>query len=403
MVDAHPRSMARMRTRQRILYVISAACDFSLFLVVFTVSRGLAESGADLTRMGIAGGGLALTMAASSYVTGRLTDSWGHGRIIAAGSILLTVSATGCAAVSAAHPLFYGVYWLAGLAGGMVYPPVIAWLSQGHRGDQATRSVGSVLIRFCVAWNVGMICGQLSGGFLFGFGRLLPLALAGALPVLSLVLLARIRRGPTEATAADETLTSQRQDHQTRSALFAHMNWVSNLGGAFSISMIFHLFPDLAVALGVAPERHGTMLAMMRSVTVVTYLLMHNTRFWHHRFSAVLIAQAIALAGLLTLVLADTALGLTLGLIGLGVFGGYNYFASIYYSTTGSGDRGKGRASGMHEATLALGIAGGSLAGGVAGDALGPRAPYALAMCMIACMLAVQTAIFMRARGGRGR
>jgi predicted MFS family arabinose efflux permease len=136
----------------------------------------------------------------------------------------------------------------------------------------------------------------------------------------------------------------------------------------------------------------------MRGVAILTYLVMHRSSFWHHRFSTALAAQAVAVVGLVSLVFAETETALTVGLAGVGLLVGYNYFASIYYSTTSTADDKKGAASGMHEGTLGLGIAMGSLAGGYVGNVLGPRAPYVLSACLIVLLSGVQVGMFVRGR-----
>jgi hypothetical protein len=137
------------------------------------------------------------------------------------------------------------------------------------------------------------------------------------------------------------------------------------------------------------------MLALMRGVVIATYFFMHHSVFWHHRFSTSLVAQILAVGGLLALTQARGEPGLALGLCGIGIMLGYNYFASLYYSTTGSRDKGKGAASGSHEGTLCLGLAGGALAGGFVGFLGGTRAPYWLAMCVVAALIVVQIFVFL--------
>jgi hypothetical protein len=87
-----------------------------------------------------------------------------------------------------------------------------------------------------------------------------------------------------------------------------------------------------------------------------------------------------------------------LGLAAINLLRGYNYVASLYYSTAGGGPKRQGLASGIHEATLALGFAMGSIAGGLFAwvaeafsDVLPPlliqRSPYVLAIAAIVVLL----------------
>jgi predicted MFS family arabinose efflux permease len=90
---------------------------------------------------------------------------------------------------------------------------------------------------------------------------------------------------------------------------------------------------------------------------------------------------------------------LTIGLCFLGYLLGFNYFASLYYSTTSSHERRKGLAGGIHEATLGLGISGGSLFGGFAGALMGPRAPYWFSIIVMVGLFMAQVCLYMKTKG----
>ncbi|MEE9211805.1 MAG: hypothetical protein V3U29_04040, partial [Phycisphaeraceae bacterium] len=292
---------------------------------------------------------------------------------------------------------YYAAYGFGGVAVGMVYPPLIAWLNQGRNDHQPMQATTRTLIAFCVAWNFGMISGQVTGGWLFRqWGPSWPLFLSTALAGLNLAVVLLAGRAPCVPTQDETAPPSQVLQHRALSLSFARLCWIANLGGAFSMSMVMHLFPQLAVALGVPPDLHGIMLASSRAVVIATYLLMHYSRFWHYRFGPALAAQAVALMGLVTLATAQTTAALTLGLMGLAVLLGYNYFASLYYSTSSSGDDRRGAASGLHEATLALGFAGGAVCGGVVGRYMGNRAPYLMAAGVVILLAIVQVAVYWR-------
>ncbi|MBN2294025.1 MAG: hypothetical protein JXM70_16485, partial [Pirellulales bacterium] len=306
-------------------------------------------------------------------------------------------SGLGCALTSSYMVPKLVFYILGGIAAGMVYPPLMAWLNQGQNGAAARRHVSRTLIRFCLAWNLGLISGQLSGGMFFTFDSRLPLFVAAVLSFLNFCIIQRIEGGTALPIEIDNA-EIERDAHRELSGRFARISWLANLGGAFTTGMVLHLFPDLMVELGIRPENHGAMLAVMRVTTIVTYFLMHHVTFWHHRFYATLTPQIIGLGGLLLLVTSTTQSGLTIGLGGFGLLLGFNYFASLYYSTTGSHDQNKGLASGIHEATLGLGVAAGSLFGGLAGAAMGARAPYRFAMVVLVTVILIQTYVFLRGR-----
>ena len=109
------------------------------------------------------------------------------------------------------------------------------------------------------------------------------------------------------------------------------------------------------------------------------------------------------MGGLAMLIVARSPAGLLAGLAGVGVLAGYNYFASLYYSSMSREDDSRGFVSGMHEATLTAGIAVGSIAGGVIGSVAGPRAPYALALAAVGALTIIQAGIYLRCVRPRAR
>ena len=399
-----------------LLYVITWLTDFAVMLVVFCVSRGLAESGAGLLKMGVIGAVFSFLHAGSSVLFGRLSDRYGRPRFIAAGAVLLTLFAAGCFGLAPDRPIYIVLYCSIGLALGMMYPAMVAWISAAREGS---RQISGGIIRFCVAWNLGMISGQLTGGFLFPIGRTVPLLVAVCLgtAVVGLVIIASrvpsYRKASAAAPVSGSAVSGSTASEPAASVsepgavqpgamLFARLNWIANIGSAFSLSMILHLFPKLAFSLGVPSAQHGTILAVMRGVIIIVYFLLHFTRFWQGRFAFPLIAQAVAVAGLVFLFTARALPGLLTGLIGLAVLVGYNYFAGLYYSNAGSLSGNRGRTSGLHEGTLGGGIALGSLCGGVIGSVAGIQSPYLLGSIVILCLMAVQIAVYRRFRHSPG-
>jgi len=134
----------------------------------------------------------------------------------------------------------------------------------------------------------------------------------------------------------------------------------------------------------------------MRVMVIVVYLVLHSTRFWHYRFGVNLVVLACAVGGLSAISFAEGPLGLYVGVFGIAVLIGFVYFSGIYYGSTGHGDDQRGFAGGMHEATLGLGVAAGSVIGGLLGTFTGERSPYLLAIVVLLLLTALQIAVFRR-------
>ena len=388
---------ALMASRLKLhLYLMCGLTDFASFAVVFTVSRSLAESQAAPWYLGLVGAGLSFSAAVGSILGGWLPNRFDVRFVFLSGAGAMALSIPACWLGDASKPWFLPGYWLLGIGLGLLYPPLIGWLNQGENPHANRRVVNRTLILFCVAWNLGMMCGQLTAGALFPLGRgwVYGAALLGALANLVLAFLVAFQVKPFAP------ISTYRTQHEMEAlelaSAFKRLSWIANLGGMFGASMIIHLLPDLAVAIGVHPQDHGKLLASWRGVIIGTYLLMHRTAYWHYRLGIALASQALAACGLLVIARSESAMTLLAGLILLGQLVGYNYFSGLFYSTAGSPDQGRALAAGIHEATLAGGMAIGTMAGGIFGSVGGRRMPYIVAAAMMLALIAVQSTAWCR-------
>jgi len=373
------------------LYLICTLTDFAAFMVVFAVSRGLAEGQAEPWYLGIVGAGVSLSAGVGSLLGGWLAHRFNGRAIFVSGAVTIGFSIAVCALGDPQSLWFLPGYWLLGIGLGFLYPPLIGWLNQGEDAHANHKGVSRTLILFCVAWNLGMMSAQLTAGSLFSlgphwtYGTAFGVALVNV--VMVIVAVRRVARLP--ARLLDMSTVAQ---SVKLAAAFKRLSWIANLGGMFGGSMVLHLLPDLAVHIGVPPEAHGMLLAGWRAVIIATYLLMHKTAFWHYRLSTSLAAQVLAAIGLVVIARAESAATLLVGLALLGQLVGYNYFSGLFYSTAGSSYDGRALAAGIHEATLAAGMAVGTIVGGMVGTLVDHRVPYLLAGGVILVMIVVQSA-----------
>lgn len=385
------------------LYAIPFCCDGALMLALFAVTRSLAERHSGLLEMGLLGGGFMLAIALSTVVSGLVCDRVGRRPMMVTAGLVGLVAIVACHMVFEAPRLLAVSYLLVGASIAAIYPPLMAWLMQdGDTATVARRHTTRRLLGFCASWNLGIISAHAGGGMLFSqFGPAGPLATAAALTVAATVLSALPATGRQAHPTSGSTIPSEPVEprppiDRSRAAGLARLCWVANLGGTFAMSIVFNLFPRLAVDVTMTADAQGMVVGLSRALVIVMCLAMHVSAFWHYRFGVALAAQAVAVAGLVVIVFAGSPIGFLVGLAGVAVLAGYNYFASMYYSAHGSDDHRKGMAMGLHEATLATGLAGGALAGGLIGAAYGPRAPYALAAGVVLVLAVVQIALHQR-------
>jgi MFS family permease len=393
----------RLTFRQRI-YGMALLNNCTLMMFSFAMTRLFAEQGAPMIVMGSLAGVAYLSYGLGSVAAGRLSDAIGRRKVITLGAGLALCL---LAAATLGTRLIF-LLAMTGLVGGaisLVFPPLIAWLSEREEDTGLGPARSRVLIAFCVAWNLGTVLGALGGGLLFAVSHTLPL-LASLLFMAALLLLALTTGGPVKAdagpadqgtAAADPPDAGAPPPPPGRRKSFARLGWIANIGGAFNMSAILFLFPSLAAHLGISAALHGMMLAASRLTMIAVYFLLHLTMFWRYRISAAFGAQLLAAAGVLLLARGSSVPVLTAGLVLASVLTGYNYFASIFYSTTAFGAERKGIASGLHEASLAAGFGGGAVAGGVLGSLQGLRAPYRLGLWVLALLWLVQCGVYLAA------
>lgn len=377
-----------------ILYLVCGLTDFAAFVVVFGVSRGLAERQSEPWYLGAVGAGMSFSAGVGSILGGWLSQRFDGRPVFLLGAAGLIISAAGSGWLDAGDRFFLPAYWSLGIALGFLYPPLIGWLNQGNSGSAGGRGVSRTLILYCIAWNVGMMCGQLAAGSLFARGGywllVSSVAVAGINLLLAILAVTQVRPPDVLLTARVKHVVEDRPISQATA--FKRLSWIANLGGMFGGSLVIHLLPDLAVTIGIPASQHGIVLAGWRSIIIVTYLLMHNVSFWQYSLKTAVASQLTGFIGLIVVGCSDSALMLLIGLALLGQLVGYNYFSGLFYSTMGTAQKKRALAAGIHEATLAGGMAIGTLAGGFAGSRISHRAPYFLASAVLLLLVGLQIA-----------
>jgi len=383
------------------LYLIAWLTDCALILFVFSVTRVLAEQQASPWTLGTLGAAFFLASALSSTLAGRLSDRVGRKVVAISGAIGLVASLLVLLLVEGGAWRFYVAYACAGISVGHVYPPVIALLSQCAGPREASRR----FLRFGLAFNLGILFGQVGGGWLYDhLSPTAPLLTATGLAVATVLCLCGVsdRVGVAREGASGETEPEVGPQERASARRFIRLAWLANCAGMFSMSTLWFLFPSLAVSLGIPAEEHGMVLGVGRATVMCVYLLMHAVPIWHHRFRFSVAAQLLGLAGMLMVCVGDRSAAMAMGVVLLSVLLGYNYFASLYYNRSGHVEGGKGAAFGLNEAFLSMGAGGGSLLGGWAASEMGQRAPFQIAAAVIVVGLCVQVAWFLAGRDSSG-
>ncbi|MBQ16628.1 MAG: hypothetical protein CMJ65_05835 [Planctomycetaceae bacterium] len=372
------------------LYLIAWLTDCALILFVFSSTRVLADAQADAMTLGTLGAAFFLASAISNAVSGRLSDRIGRRIVAISGAGCLVVSLSVVVVFDQGGWAFYVAYTCVGLSVGQVYPPVISLLSLGSGHRSASRR----FLLFGLAFNCGILCGQVGGGWLYdNIDHRAPLLVAVALAVVTLLCLLSFHE-PDPGTDDNVGSAPVPESDRASARCFTQLAWLANFAGMFSMSTLWFLFPKLAVALKIPADNHGVVLGVGRATVMAVYILMHVATEWQHRFRFSVIVQLLGLLGMVLVYVSSTAVALATGVVLLSLLLGYNYFASLFYNREANDDRQKGKAFGLNEAFLGLGAAGGALLGGWAASDWGERAPFQMSAVLIAVSLVVQLAWF---------
>tara|TARA_B100000809_G_scaffold159781_1_gene157168 strand:+ start:2329 stop:3507 length:1179 start_codon:yes stop_codon:yes gene_type:complete len=373
------------------LYLIALLTDFAAIMFIFVSTRFLAEEKASIFAMGMLGASYALASGLTNTVSGRLADRVGRRPISLLGTALFFLGMLAALNSSPGDWTFYAAYVVVGSSLGLIYPPVMAWLGQ----DKAGSAASGTYLRFCLAFNLGIACGQLGGGWMFeAYGPTAPIQCAMGLVAASFFCLLVIREQDSNSSPLVE-LPKDGSVFPELARAFGRLSWMANFSGMFSMSILWFLLPHLFVQLEIPADAHGMILAIGRGVVITTFVVMHFRTGWRYHFRYTALFHLLGIVGLCGILLGSSIVVLTLSVCGFSVLMGYNYFGSLFYSSTGNENERKGRAFGWNEAFLGFGAVGGSFLGGWLGSG-NVRAPYLLAAIIVGLSFSVQAIVYLK-------
>jgi MFS family permease len=270
-----------------------------------------------------------------------------------------------------------------------MWPALFSWVGDSHSKEQLGVATGAVNL----SWSVGGMLGGLVSGWLFGLSKPLPF-LCAVLPAgLACALMLRFRCGHGRPEAVVRTAPVVGVKRELVSV------WLSNMAVCSLLGLMSGVFPELGMTLGVNAAVFGFLMAGLALGRSVVFFL---GLFWSQRLHDWRLAMpAQIFAGLMVASVGRTHSRIWLALVYLavGLAVGINYYRGLYKSLEGAGSR--GLKSGLHEATLLLGILLGSLGGGWLAKNHGLRAPYMPAGVFVIVLLVFQAALLISSGAAR--
>jgi MFS family permease len=238
------------------------------------------------------------------------------------------------------------------------WPTLQALLSHHPSPGQSSRTVGIYNITWAGAAAVAYLT---SGVLLDKVGGEILFWLPAGLNVLQLVILPRLEKldaivsAAEPATSAVQENVSKPHSHPTtRTKTFVWLARIANPFAYVAIYGVLPVIPKLSDKLGLTPTYASIACSMWLWVRLAAFVWFWRWPGWHYRFRWLLGAFVAMIASFVwillsseiwALVVAQVIFGLTIGLI---------YYSSLFYSM----DLGesKGKAGGLHEAAIGLGI-----------------------------------------------
>jgi len=359
------------------------------------VTLGMVYYGADRFQADSAAIGLLASAFTASYALGCFLLSKPVSRLKPYHAVLLGLSLqTG---ISLAFPLARSLtglallYLLFGLITGLIWPPLMGWMSRGRDESRLSRAMSA----FNFSWSTPWIISPYLTGLLYEAS---PLAPYRSCSFLSLAIMALIgvtvifRPGIRLEGQSEHRMKQTARREDDRSTPLRFLGWISLFPGYLFVGLLGSVFPlFLRRHFALSESGVGQIILIRAGVTLLVFYLMGKTGRWQHnrRFLLFFPLGAALTVGLFSG--ATTLVHYALWTALAGVIVGITYTNSMFHALAGALERQK--RMNIHEIVLTAASLTGSLGGGLLLDRYGMNRIILLSALILAAVFLLQLGV----------
>lgn len=272
----------------------------------------------------------------------------------------------------------------------LIWPPIMGWVSTGYEGAVLNKRLGL----FNVSWSSGSLTTPYFAGLMVEQNSVLPVAVQLVFLILSLMAVFRAPNpGVSHACAGDVKLPDD-----AVLPLLPAFKWMSRIGLLSAFACAGLARTQLAVLfkfeLNLSETDYGLAMLGMSIAISATFLLGGRIHSWHYKLLPFAAAKMLLVLGMVLILSCSSLKYLIVAAVLIGIGQAFVYTSHVYYGVSGGKNR-SGRMA-IHETTLALGIALGSMVGGILGDHSGRYSPYIFGLLVVFAAIAAEALIWSR-------
>jgi MFS family permease len=390
------------RRRAILIYVLPAAVDLVLGIVLFVATLRAAQMGGETLRSAAVLTVWSLAYVVAVPIVGRIVKPANASRFVM-GGICMFAAACGLLALVSSFVLMLILVGAIGVAAALFFPPFQVFMKDVDAAGGRSLAASTGLYTF--AWSAGYACGPLVSGFLMQLGgaqgwRLAYILGAGVCVLLTIVLvrLDRSRAHKPSASVSDPDPVAVDTTYAAKLDL-AWLGWIAAGAGLIAVSMIRSIFPARALGVLRFPEGSvGALFFTLSATQALAGLALARSRTWMYRPLPVAGFALVGLAGILCFGLGSTLPVLLAGAVLAGVYIGSFYFFLVFHALVHPSRA--ARHVSVNE--LVVGATGflAPLAAGSAADLYGFRVPFLAACGLILAVTVFQAWVLGRKRAG---